>query len=212
MGTLSTLQEVLRHRLGAAAHDLGAATRTDLRRIDGALGPLMERIEVLSRALIEADARTDALTGEIRDLRAQLEAVERSRTDERLAVLERVQAEQRGFNARVDDRALIADLHRWITHTPLRTEPLVSVVLPTRNRPAHLMRAIDSVLGQSYPHWELLVVDDGGEGEATPAADVHHDARIRWLRTTGGRGACAARTSRSTTSTGRSWPTSTTTT
>jgi hypothetical protein len=37
----------------------------------------------------------------------------------------------------------------------------VSVILPTFNR-AHLLgRAIDSVIGQTYPHWELIIVDDG---------------------------------------------------
>ena len=39
-------------------------------------------------------------------------------------------------------------------------EPLVSVVIPTYKRPDHLSRAIESVLGQSYPNVEVYVVDD----------------------------------------------------
>lgn len=38
--------------------------------------------------------------------------------------------------------------------------PLVSVVTPTYQRPDLLRRAIDSVLAQSYPHFELLVIGD----------------------------------------------------
>ena len=36
----------------------------------------------------------------------------------------------------------------------------VSIILRTYNRAHLLPRAIDSVLGQSYPHWELLVIDN----------------------------------------------------
>jgi len=39
--------------------------------------------------------------------------------------------------------------------------PVVSVILPTYNRYAFLGRAIDSVLSQTYDHFELIVVDDG---------------------------------------------------
>lgn len=37
----------------------------------------------------------------------------------------------------------------------------VSVIIPTYNRAEFLRRAIDSVLGQTYQEFELLVIDDG---------------------------------------------------
>ncbi len=75
----------------------------------------------------------------------------------------------------------------------LRDRPLISVILPTRNRAALLPTAIESVKGQTYDHWELLIVDDGS-GDATPSvvAGFLADPRIRALRM-GGDGVAAAR-------------------
>ena len=41
------------------------------------------------------------------------------------------------------------------------TQPLVSTIIPTYNRADLVCDAIDSVLGQTYPHVEVIVVDDG---------------------------------------------------
>ena len=43
---------------------------------------------------------------------------------------------------------------------------LVSVIIPTYSRPNYLIRAVESVLKQTYKNIELIVVDDNGE--ATP--------------------------------------------
>lgn len=42
--------------------------------------------------------------------------------------------------------------------------PLVSVIIPTFSRPDNLMRAINSVVDQTYPNIEIIVVDDNGLG------------------------------------------------
>jgi glycosyltransferase involved in cell wall biosynthesis len=80
----------------------------------------------------------------------------------------------------------------WIERATLRGAPLVSVVLPTRDRRDLLPRAIDSVQKQSYGNWELLIVDDGSvDGTAEFLAGLAGD-RLRCFRHHGA-GVCAAR-------------------
>lgn len=58
------------------------------------------------------------------------------------------------------------------------TAPLVSVVLPTHNRAAVLPRAIASVQAQTYPAWELIVVDDASTDETPGLVRELADPRI----------------------------------
>jgi GT2 family glycosyltransferase len=61
--------------------------------------------------------------------------------------------------------------------------PRVSIVTPVyRTKPEFLRRAIDSVLAQSYPHWELCIADDGSgspELEAILRDYSRRDQRIK---------------------------------
>lgn len=41
------------------------------------------------------------------------------------------------------------------------SQPFVSIILPTRNRAYFLYNTILSILQQTYPHFELIIVDDG---------------------------------------------------
>jgi glycosyltransferase involved in cell wall biosynthesis len=62
--------------------------------------------------------------------------------------------------------------------------PLVSIVLPTYNRVSYLAESIQSCLDQTYPHWELIVVDDAstdGTADALTAFSAR-DPRIRVIR------------------------------
>jgi glycosyltransferase involved in cell wall biosynthesis len=47
---------------------------------------------------------------------------------------------------------------------------LVSVIIPFHNRERFLGEAIDSVLRQTYAHWELILVDDGAMDRSTEIA------------------------------------------
>ncbi|MBN48012.1 MAG: hypothetical protein CMN85_00620 [Spongiibacteraceae bacterium] len=59
--------------------------------------------------------------------------------------------------------------------------PFVSVIIPTFNRSATLLRAINSVLRQSHSHLELLIVDDGSTDETAEIVRSIDDERVRYI-------------------------------
>ena len=75
----------------------------------------------------------------------------------------------------------------------LQSPPTVSVIMPTKDRAQILPVAVESVRRQSYPHWELLVVDDGSGDDGTRGVvELFGDPRIRYVPGDGN-GAAAAR-------------------
>ena len=73
--------------------------------------------------------------------------------------------------------------------------PLVSVVLPTHDRPDRLAGALASVLAQSYDHLEVIVVDDASCSPVRPVVEgvAGDDTRVRLIETTEPSGAARAR-------------------
>ncbi len=62
--------------------------------------------------------------------------------------------------------------------------PDISVILPTFNRAAHLEKAIESVICQTFKNWELIVVDDGSSDNSfeivAPLLEKH--SNIRYMK------------------------------
>jgi glycosyltransferase involved in cell wall biosynthesis len=57
--------------------------------------------------------------------------------------------------------------------------PLISVIIPTYNRERYLREAVESVFGQTYDDWELLVVDDGSTDGTRTYLETLTDPRVR---------------------------------
>ena len=70
-------------------------------------------------------------------------------------------------------------------------EKFISVIIPTFNRQHHLKKAIDSVMAQTYPHFELIVVDDGSDDD-TPGLVAGYNRNVVYIRQ-GNKGPAAAR-------------------
>jgi glycosyltransferase involved in cell wall biosynthesis len=73
-------------------------------------------------------------------------------------------------------------------------KPLVSVIIPLYNCEPHIVPALRSALAQTYPHLEVIVVDDGSTDGSIEIVETiaSQDARVTLYRQTRG-GASAAR-------------------
>jgi hypothetical protein len=128
---------------------------------------------VLSR-LDEALVRLDRIEGELAALRARVDgelspalravATEEAATRRRLAALRA----SPGYAAAFED-----------------PEPLVSIVVPTRERPRLLVeRALASALGQTHERLEVVVAGDAVGDEVERAVAAVGDPRVRFASTT----------------------------
>lgn len=60
-------------------------------------------------------------------------------------------------------------------------EPLVSVIIPNYNYAHYVTQAVDSVLAQTYPQVEIIVIDDGSTDDSEPILRSYGD-KLKWIR------------------------------
>lgn len=60
--------------------------------------------------------------------------------------------------------------------------PAVSVCIPTYRGAPHVGAAVESVLAQTFPDFELIVIDDGSPDETAAIVARYRDPRIRFVR------------------------------
>ena len=71
---------------------------------------------------------------------------------------------------------------------------LVSVIMPSYNTAKYIAETIESVRSQTYPYWELIIVDDCSTDDTdSVVAQYLSDSRIRYLKNEKNSGAAISR-------------------
>jgi len=106
---------------------------------------------------------------------------------EETLLLKRVHDRNVTSQAQLNNSELLAVIKRKLDRNGQRNLPVqdfeVSVIIPAFNAGRYLAAAIESVLAQTLPHAEVIVVDDGSTDESAKAANsfgarVHYEKRI----------------------------------
>lgn len=79
------------------------------------------------------------------------------------------------------DRSVYRNLTSWSVPAD-RRDVLISVAVSTRDRSDYLEECIDSVLAQTFPDFELIVVDDGSSDRTREVVEGYADPRVRYIR------------------------------
>jgi FkbM family methyltransferase len=73
------------------------------------------------------------------------------------------------------------------------SDPLVSVIVPTYNRPDMLAEALKSILKQTFQDFEIVVVNDAGMSVEDVVSKLNTEKKIAYVSHAGNRGLAAAR-------------------
>ncbi len=180
---LQRLYASLRWRILAAArtetsaliNDLDARTteRIDILRTEFA-ARMSEAIDPLRAEIAARFEEIESLRAELNHSRHELRSVETAQREAAVSITS-VRAELLVHEAFSQGRVTLGVA---VPDTDLR----ISVVMPTLNRAHLLTRAIASVCSQTYPHWELLIIDDGSIDDTAAVVAGIGDPRITYVK------------------------------
>ncbi len=73
------------------------------------------------------------------------------------------------------------------------TNPAISVIIPTYNRAGLIMKAINSILSQTFQDFEILIIDDASTDNTREVIDNLGNPKIRYYKLDKNSGQCIAR-------------------
>jgi len=129
-------------------------------------------------------AGTLALTTEIASARMEIDALRKHLDAAHQQLSDQGEAHAAALQAAAAEGRLLARIDATERVLAVATEgadTLVTVVLPTFDRPDFLIRAIASVLAQRHESWELLVIDNGANPATARVVSDAQDQRVRLL-------------------------------
>ncbi len=91
--------------------------------------------------------------------------------------------------------AFMEKLTRWLIEKlkSYEQQPVVSIIMPMRDRAPFVGDSIRSVLEQAYSNFELIVIDDGSQDDSVTKVRAFTDSRIRLIENNPSAGVSAAR-------------------
>jgi O-antigen biosynthesis protein len=158
--------------------------------LDRRFGPLNARLDGFDERFEHSEARLTGLEHRLDGQAAQLERLAglESRLDGQAAQFERLAAVLRTLAA--DDPGHRHRLHEARAHPEYaaaweQPDPLVTIAIPTRDRPRLLMeRALPSALDQTYTNLEVIVIGDAADADVATAVEALSDPRVRFVNMT----------------------------
>lgn len=67
-----------------------------------------------------------------------------------------------------------------LVHYPVQGQPLVSIIMPTRDRAEMLAQCLESLCQiTTYPHWEIILIDNGSRETATFTVFSQYQQRLK---------------------------------